>query len=103
VFVAPPRFKAKFDAERLFFQVSHFLDMPKSQLEKQTVVFNTTQQSQVLQPNSKQEMSQQNVFYLHAAVVYTSSSNVISPSVQKLLDCTMYVKPRYIFRWIYTT
>lgn len=101
-------FKAKFEAERLFFQVSHFLDMPKSQMEH-TVVFYTTQQSQVLQPNSKLDMSQQNVFYLHPAVVHGSSSTVISPLVQKLLDCTICVKPgcsrgpRYIFRWVDTT
>lgn len=104
-----PPFKAKFDAERLFFQVSHFLDMPKSQKERHAVVFYTTQQTQVLQPNSKLDMSQQNVFYLHPTVVHGSSSTVISPLVQKLLDCTMCVKPgcrrgpRYNFRWVDTT
>jgi len=111
VFIAfpSPLFTAKFDAERLFFQVSHFLDMPKSQMEQHTVVFYITHESQVLQPNSKRDISQQNVFYLHPAVVRTSSSNVISPLVQKLLDCTTCVKPgcsrgpRYIFRWADTT
>jgi len=78
-------------------------------MEQHTVVFYTTQQAQVLQPNSKLDMSQQNVFYLHPAVVHTSSSNVISPLVHKLLDCTTCVKPgcgkgpRYIFRWVDTT
>ena len=58
-----------------------------------------------LQPYFKQDMSQQNAFYLHPAVVNTSSSNVISSSVQKLLDCTTCVKPgcrrgtKYICRW----
>jgi hypothetical protein len=104
-----PLFTAKFDAERLLFQVSHFLDVTKSQMEQNTVVLYTIHKSQVLQPNSKLDMSQQNVFYLHPAVVHTCSSNVISPLAHKLIDCTTCVKPgcsrrpRYIFRWVDTT
>jgi hypothetical protein len=88
-----PQFKAKFDADRLFFQVCQFLAIPKSHTEQQALLHYTTQQSHMLQPYSKQEMSQQNIFYLQsAAEVHTSSSNAISPSVQKLLDFTKYVK-----------
>ena len=49
-----------------------------------------TQQSYMLQPYFKQEMTQQTLLYLHLLEVHASSSNIISQPVQKLFDCTTY-------------
>jgi hypothetical protein len=48
--------------------------------------------SHTLQLYSKQEMTKQSLFHLHAAIeVGASSSSVISHSVQKLFVCITYV------------
>lgn len=49
-----------------------------------------TQQSHMLQPYFKQEMTQQTLLYLHLLEVHASSSSVISQPVQKLFDCTTH-------------
>ena len=49
-----------------------------------------TQQSHMLQPYFKQEMTQQTLLYLHLLEVHASSSNVIYQPVQRLFECTTY-------------
>jgi hypothetical protein len=92
-----PHFKAKFDANTLFFKFCHFLCAQTSQVKQHTLVVNKMLlNNHVLQPYSKQDVTQRVLLYLHiaAAVVVvvvvcaSSSSVVISWSVQKLYDCT---------------
>jgi hypothetical protein len=73
-----PQFKVKSVADTLFFQATYFLGTLKWQ--------DIIEQSHVLQPYSKWQMTSQTI-YLHLAIeLHPSSSIVISWSVWELFD-----------------
>jgi hypothetical protein len=82
------QYKAKCDADMLFFQVCHYICVPKLQMEYTSKKQDNTQQKyMVLQPYSKQEMTPRTPLSPHlVAEVCASSSNVI----QKLFNHTRF-------------
>lgn len=70
----------KFDADTLFFHLYYFLGMPKSKTEQHTLVLNNniTKKSNMLQPYSKHEMTQQTLFHLHLAAEVSISTRSVN-------------------------
>ena len=100
------QFRAKFDADTLFFQVCHFLGTKRSQMEHNIGTFNKTLLNSYtcysLIPSRKWHIS----FYsnLHLAVeVGASSCSVVFFSVHKLFHCTVSVQWPYTPFWYYGT
>jgi len=100
------QFRAKFDANMLFFQVCHSLGTTGSQMEHNTGTFNKTLLNShmyySLIPSRKWHAS----FYSNlqlAVEVGASSSSVMFLSFQKLFDCTVSVQWPYNPLWYYGT
>jgi hypothetical protein len=86
------QYEAKRVGDILLFQVCHFLGIRKSQMEQHNFYLRCYSTITMLQLYSKQEMTQQTLFFVHLVVEVCASSSSITLSVQNQFDHFMYFK-----------